>query len=164
MIQIYLINITVKKKKIGESLCEILLTSNNPENILEVSKIYFDLADEFIKNNLLLHQAKKFILLGLLADFANDDIVKVKMDLEKYSRIDYKFESSREGIFVLQLMGAFESFDSEKISMLCAELDKIIPLDNVQVNLLTRIKNLIDNGFGNDNMGNINNNDELDLA
>ena len=36
--------------------------------------------------------------------------------------------------------------------------------NNVDFIKIPRIKNLIDNGFGNDNMGNINNNDELDLA
>jgi alpha-soluble NSF attachment protein len=154
------------KKRIGERLCEILLTSNNFENILQVSKIYFGLAEEFVKNKLLVYQAKKYILLGLLADCAGDDTVKAKMDLEKYSSIDYTFASSREGKFIQELLQSIESSNSEELSYLCAELDKIIPLDNIQVNLLTKIKNLIDYGFGNDvNNGQMANmDDELDLA
>lgn len=150
------------KKKICERLCEILINTNNSTNILEASKIYFDLAEEFTKHKLLTYQAKKYILLGLLADCACDDIVKGKMDLEKYSNIDLSFITSNEGLFVINIFEAIESNDSDKISFLCADLNKISQLDNIQVNLLLKIKNIIDNGFGgnNDDLVDI----ELDLS
>ena len=123
-----------------------------------------------MKNKLLAYHAKKYILLGLLADCAGDDMVKAKMDLEKYSNIDCSFDSSNEGVFVKKIFEAIDSNDSELLSNLCAELDRIIPLDKIQVSLLSEIKKSIDNGFGNGgNEGNDNNNTnsidgELDLS
>jgi alpha-soluble NSF attachment protein len=141
------------KKRIYERICEILLNSSNLTNsknlstFLEVGKIYLELADDFLKNKLLMHQAKKYILLGLLADCAGDDLVKAKIDLEKYSNLDYSFDNSNEGIFAKKIFEAIDSNDSERLSALCTDLNRIIPLDNIQVNLLTKIKNSIDNGF-----------------
>ena len=142
------------KKRICERLCEILInSSSNSINFLEASKIYFELAEEFLKHKLLTYQAKKYILLGLLADCAGEDQVKAKIDFKKYSNLDYTFANSNEGRFIEKLFEVIDSNDSEQLSFLCADLNKIIPLDNIQVTLLSRIKNCIDNGF-------IDNNDE----
>jgi tetratricopeptide (TPR) repeat protein len=156
------------KKKIGERLCEILLDSNNSVCDEEASKIYFDLAEEFVNNKLLVYQAKKYILLGLLVDCARDDMVKAKIDLEKYSSIDYTFKSSREGKFIEKLFMAIESNNLEELSFECVEYDKITSLDNIQVKLLLRIKNLIVNIFNdsnsNDILSNLDQNEEIDLS
>ena len=148
------------KKRISDRLCEILVNLNDPYNLSEVSKIYFDLVEEFTKSKLSIYQAKKYILLGLLVDCASDDIVKSKINFEKYSNLDYTFATSNEGKFIIKLFVAIESLDSEQLSFACANLDSIIPLDNIQINLLTRIKNSIENGFGNSNSNN-NSDDKL---
>jgi hypothetical protein len=139
------------KNRIVERLNGIFITSTNSVDILEVIKNYFDLAEECVKNNILFYQAKKFILLGLLADCAGDDVVKAKINFEKYSCLDYTFESSRKGEFVKKLFKSIESNDPEELSFQCVEFDKIDSLNNIQVNFLSRIKKLINNGFDNDN-------------
>lgn len=151
------------KKRLCERICEILICSNdsNSTNVLEVSKIYFDLADDSLRTKLSIYYAKKYILLGLLADCAGDDFVKGKNDLKKYSELDHTFLSSNEGIFIEKIFKAIDSNDSDELSFLCADLDKIIPLDKIQVNLLSRIKKLIDNDFSNCSNDNTNKVDEI---
>ncbi len=159
------------KKRICERLGEILIKYNNQSSYLEASKIYFELADEYLNERLLAYSAKKYILLGILTDCAGDDIVKAKNDFEKYSNIDYSLANSNEGKFTIKLFEAIDSNDSEQISWICAEREKISPLDNVQVSLLLKIKNNInifqiqndgefDNGFDNG----FENEQEIDLC
>ena len=149
------------KKKICEKICEILIKSNNSADILEMGKIYFDLAEETIKINITTFNTKKYIFMGLLADCAADDIVKAKIDFEKYSNLDYTFTDSYEGKFIEKIFEAIESNNSEQLSAICADFDRIIKLNNNQVDLLCRIKKFLDNMFEND----INTeNDNLDLT
>lgn len=151
------------KKRICERICEILLnSSSNLSNFLEAGKIYFELADEMLKQKLLVYQAKKYILLGLLANCAGDDIVKAKIDLEKYYNLDYSFGVSNEYIFAKKIFDAIDSNNSDQLSDLCADLNRIIPLDKFQVNLLSKIKNYLDNEFGFNNTCLLN--EEIDLS
>lgn len=146
----------IKKKKLLEKICEILINSanlnnSNSSNLYgEISKHYFELTDLHIKNKILFFQTKKYILLGLLADCASDDLVKAKINFDKYSILDYTFCSSNEGLFVKRLFDAIEQNDSDMVSELCVNLNKIIILDNMQIGLLSKIKNLIEEQIVND--------------
>lgn len=137
------------KKKICEIICETLINTNNSIKILEASLIYFNLAKDFIKHQFLQHSSKKYIFLGLLSDCAADDFVKGKKDYLEFSNLDYTFSSSFEGNFINDIFNAVESNDSEKFNSLCLSMDNIKHLDNVQVNLLLKIKNIMECRFDN---------------
>ena len=137
------------KKRVGEKLAEIYIRQNNPSGYLESAKIYFEIADEFLKTKLGTYSAKKYIFNGLLANLAGGDLVKTNQDFNKYCISDYTFVNSTEGQFIIKLLGLIDSSDFEGLSILCELRDKTNPLDNIQVGLLLQIKKQLTNGLDN---------------
>lgn len=151
------------KRRVGEKLSELIIMNEVSQlDILEASKIYFELAEDCLKSKFGQYTAKKYIFLGLLSDLAGGDNVKTNNDLEKFSSLDYTFGSSREGQFIFKLINLIDSNDSEGISDLSADFNQITPLDNIQVKLLLNIKESI-GSFVNTN-GYLNEEIEVDLC
>lgn len=153
------------KKRVIEKLIEILINSTNTDltRYLEVSKLYFEIADENLNSRLGTYLAKKYILLGLIADCAGGDIVKAKKDLEKYSSLDYTFDKSADGQFAKSLIELTETNDSEGISLISERRDITNQLDNNQVKMLLDIKNQIEGAFEQDYENNAEQ-EEIDLC
>ena len=150
------------KRNVVEKISEIYYNNESIINLLELSKLYFIMADYYIKKNIVFLSARNFILGGLLMNLAMDDIVQANNNYEMYSSKDNTFQSSREGIFVSKIINSVDTNDYDEISFLCAEYDKVKPLDKIQVKLLIKIKENI--GFidlANDNV-NTNNDDEIE--
>lgn len=136
------------KKNIVEKLGEIYYMNESIINLSELSKLYFNLGDEYLKKNFGYIYARNYILNGLLMNLALDDVVQANNNYQIYTNRDNTFESSREGIFVSKIMNAFDTNDYNEISLLCVDYDKVSPLDKIQVKLLIKIK---------ENIGYINN-------
>jgi tetratricopeptide (TPR) repeat protein len=138
------------KRRVGDKLGEIIIMFNekNSSAFLEASKLYFDLAEDYLKTKLGHYSAKKYIFLGMLADMAGGDLVKTQIDLDKFSSLDHTFLSSREGVFISKLIDLVNSNDSEGISELSACFDKVTPFDKIQVNLLLEIKESVNSSLG----------------
>lgn len=151
------------KKRICEKICEILLKSDNSVDILEAGKLYFDIANNNLNNKLSISilSAIKYILLGILANCAGDDIVNAKNNLEKYSNLHNMFLTSFEYEFIKNVIDAVESVDSETLSSLCSKFDKIKPLDNIYITLLSKIKKNININNYDDEIDNDKINDDI---
>lgn len=131
------------KKKIIEKISQIYNTKESVVNIFEFAKLNFSICDDYLKLNLGYMSPRYYILNGLLMNLVVEDIVKTKINFEKYSEMDNTFLTSREGAFASKLIMAVESFDSDELSFICGDYDKIKPFDNIQINLLLKIKNNI---------------------
>ena len=128
------------KRNIVERMGEIYYNNESIINLLELSKLYFTVGDDYLKKNIGYISARNFILDGILMNLAMDDVVQANNNFEIYSNKDNTFQNSREGIFVLKIINAIYANDYNEISFLCAEYDNIKQLDKFQVKLLIKIK------------------------
>lgn len=149
------------KKTVVEKLGEIYCRNESTISVNELSNLYFSVGDDYLKKNNLMSKslAKKYIFIGLLMDLASNDFVKAKNNLNKYSSMYSILTNSNEDMFMSGIFDAVDTNDSEKISILSTQYNKITILTNLQVKLLLQIKANID-GFGDIDLCDDNNNND----
>lgn len=109
-------------------------------------KIYEDEGEKALSNNLLQFSAKeKFLNAGILY-LAQGDSVSVNLAVEKYSALDPRFASSREGELLAALAEAFESQDVEAFQDKLFEYDSITKLDAWKTDFLVKAKDQMTGG------------------
>ena len=62
------------KKRTCVRLCEFLINQDKLSDYLKASKLYFDIADDYIKTKILSYSVRVFILLGLYCLCVQEEI------------------------------------------------------------------------------------------
>ena len=126
------------KLKVGLYLAQL-------ERYKESIIIYEELAEIYLKNNMLKWSVKDiFFRAGICCLCMNDYIFMVK-SIQKYKDMDISFSNQKECLFLEQLLECYDKNDSELFSQIVREYDNILKLDTWKINLLLRIKNNMDN-------------------
>merc|ERR1712054_222249 len=106
----------------------------------EAIKIYESEGEKALGNNLLQFNAKeKFLNAGIL-HLVEGDSVSVNLAVEKYSSLDPRFASSREGELFSQLARAFEDNDVDLFVDKVTEYDSVTKLDAWKTEQLVKVK------------------------
>lgn len=147
------------KKKATEKISQILIKTDKTKNFLEAGNLYLSLVDSYLNCTTISYYVSKYIYLGIICFCAGGDYVKANNILNEYSNKYLGFVNSPDGQFVMKLLGAIESNDTDTISSLCEHRDKIMSLDSSEIMLLLKIKTDILNTFGNGEES-----DEIDLS
>lgn len=105
--------------------------------------IYYleQIINRMCESNLLLFRVNTYIFLYLLCIMTKDDIVLLKIELNKYSEIIYKFVKFPGHNLIEQLTKKYEDNDIDNFITLIYEYDKIYNLKPREVKLLVVIKN-----------------------
>lgn len=104
------------KLKVGDILSQ---QYSRPESLKEALQIYEDIAYEYISNNLMRFQAKKFFFKNVLIFLLLDDDVGAQKKLEKYQDDDPSLNGSYELKFLQGIIGDYKSKNVDEFSNRC---------------------------------------------
>lgn len=129
-----------------DKYAELYLQLENPDmvNLLE---IYNKIIDHYQSSKLGKFKLNLYIMMAMFTVMAMNyqpiDYIESKYD--NYSNLDYLFDSSKEGMFVCDIISTIKNNDVELFENKCFEFNKNKPLDRSMVKLLTIIKKRINN-------------------
>lgn len=102
--------------------------------------IYENEAQKALSNNLLQYGAKEHLLKAGILTMLLGDTVTTKLNLEKYTSLDPRFDSSREGQLFAGLVESVEDADVESFEQKLFEFDSISKLDSWKTTFLLKVK------------------------
>jgi len=106
----------------------------------EAVKIYEEVAQKSLENNLTKWSAKDYFFRAILCYLCQQDRVTAQRQLEVYQEMDYSFGSQRECKFCQEIINAYENVDVEAFTAAVVEFDSISKLDKWKTTILLRIK------------------------
>jgi len=121
-------------------VAEYAAKSGRPEDRQEAIQIFESVGEKALGNSVTAYGAKEQFLRAGILHLVGGDSVSVNMALEKYSGLDPRFASSREGELLDHMAKAFESNDVELFQDKCAEYDSDLKLDAWKLEQLVKIK------------------------
>ena len=95
---------------------------------------------KYLSQNLVRASARGYFFKSGCCYLANEDLVGLKLALEKYCMEDPTFETQREKKFLSSLLAACENRDTELFAKTVQDYQKYSPLDKVQTKLLVKAK------------------------
>jgi len=98
-------------------------------------------AQKALSNNLLQYGAKEHLLKAGILHMVIGDTVTTKLALERYSSLDPRFDTSREGQLFASLVEAVEEQNIEDFEQKLYEYDSISKLDGWKTTFLLKVKN-----------------------
>jgi alpha-soluble NSF attachment protein len=109
--------------------------------IHEALSIFEAEAQKALGNNLLQYGAKEHLLKAGILHMVIGDGVTTKLALERYSSLDPRFDTSREGQLFATLVEAVEEQNIEEFEQKLYEYDSISKLDAWKTTFLLKVKN-----------------------
>jgi len=106
----------------------------------EALSIFEAEAQKSLGNNLLQYGAKEHLLKAGILHMVIGDGVTTKLALERYSSMDPRFDTSREGQLFAALVDAIENQDIEEFENKLYEYDSISKLDAWKTTFLLKVK------------------------
>jgi alpha-soluble NSF attachment protein len=103
-------------------------------------RIFELLGTESLGNNLLKFGAKKHFLHAGFCILARGDFVAGTQAVERYSSLDYSFDSSREQRLLAALAQACEDYDAAAFATELQQFDSMTKLDPWEISMLLRVK------------------------
>ncbi|XP_061355145.1 alpha-soluble NSF attachment protein 2-like [Gastrolobium bilobum] len=103
-------------------------------------KIYEDIAQQSLNNNLLKYGVRGHLLNSGLCQLCQGDIVAITKTLENYQDLDPTFSRTREYKFLADLAASIDEEDVANFTRVVKEFDSITPLDSWKSTLLSRVK------------------------
>ena len=96
-----------------------------------------------LESTLLRFSVKDYLLRAGICRLATGEIGAAVNALERYEGLDASFSTTREGIFLRKLVGAYENLDELEFTDVVREYDEVSRLDAQKTTLLLEIKNKI---------------------
>jgi alpha-soluble NSF attachment protein len=106
----------------------------------KAAEIFEGMGHEGMESKLGAYAAKGYFFQAALCLMASGDNVAAGKKLASFKQADFNFPSSRECLFVEQLLEAMENFNAEDFAQACADFDRITPLDPWKTSVLVKIK------------------------
>lgn len=106
-------------------------------------KIFEAEGEQALQNSCLQFNAKEHFFKAGILHLAMGDPVNINLAVEKYSSLDPRFASSREGELLAALAQAFEARDMELFMGKLGDYDSITKLDAWKTEFLVKVKDLI---------------------
>ncbi|CAL9236323.1 unnamed protein product [Arabidopsis halleri] len=103
-------------------------------------KIYEEVAQYSLNNNLLKYGVKGHLLNAGICHLCKGDVVSITNALEKYQDLDPTFSGTRECKFLANIARAIDEEDVAQFTDVVREFDSITPLDTWKATLLLRVK------------------------
>lgn len=107
-------------------------------------RIFELLGTESLSNNLLKFGAKKHFLHAGFCTLARGDFVAGSQAVDRYSSLDYSFDSSREQRLLAALAQACEDYDAPAFATELSQFDAMTKLDPWEICILLRVKKSIE--------------------
>mmetsp|Transcript_137874 Transcript_137874/g.239659 ORF Transcript_137874/g.239659 Transcript_137874/m.239659 type:complete len:298 (-) Transcript_137874:77-970(-) len=118
----------------------------------EAIRIFESEGEKALQNTLLQYGAKDHFLRAGILHLVQGDSVTTNLAIQKYSSLDPRFASSREGDLIKDLAAAFEDHDVETFTNVLFDYDKTTPLDSWKTEFLVKVKESMTGGAGGDPM------------
>jgi len=106
-------------------------------------EIYEQVAIASLESTLLKWSVKDYLLRAGICSLATGDVQAAADKIERYKGMDASFASTREGVFLDNLLRAFEDLDADAFTDQVREYDEISRLDPQKTTLLLEVKNKI---------------------
>lgn len=103
-------------------------------------KIYEDIAQQSLNNNLLKYGVRGHLLNSGLCQLCQGDIVAITNSLERYQDLDPTFSRTREYKFLADLVASIDKEDVTNFTRVVKEFESITPLESWKSTLLSRIQ------------------------
>ncbi|CAE6041234.1 unnamed protein product [Arabidopsis arenosa] len=103
-------------------------------------KIYEEVAQYSLNNNLLKYGVKGHLLNAGICHLCKGDVVSITNALEKYQDLDPTFSGTRECKFLANIARAIDEEDVAQFTDVVREFDSMTPLDTWKATLLLRVK------------------------
>jgi len=106
-------------------------------------EIYEQVGITSLESTLLRFSVKDYLLRAGICRLATGEIGAAVNALERYEGLDASFSTTREGIFLRKLVGAYENLDELEFTDVVREYDEVSRLDAQKTTLLLEIKTKI---------------------
>jgi len=132
-----------KKSNANTCLLKVATFASERGDLSKAIGIFESIGKESLSSRLGAYSAKNYFFQSLLCCLAGGDNVQVNKKIEEYKNLDYSFGSSRECEFSVRLLKACEEYNADEFSELCADFDRITPLDPWKTSMLLKAKKFI---------------------
>ena len=112
----------------------------------EASKLYEDVGNEYVSNNLLKYSAKDLYMNASLCIMAQGDTTTVMQKREEFRTQDVNYEGSRQDKLVSECVNAMLGSNADDFATAVAEWESMTKLDAFRVKLLLAAKDTISVG------------------
>jgi len=102
--------------------------------------IFESMGLENMNSKLGAYNAKNNFFQAALCHMANGDNVAAGNKIQSFKQADFNFPSSRECLFLEQLLEAMDQYNAEDFAEACQTFDRITPLDPWKTSVLVKIK------------------------
>lgn len=121
----------------------VLYLMNNSYN--DAGKVFETLAISQAAEPLLKYKSAYNIISAILCHLCLDDMVVAERLLDTYMKQDLSFEDTTDCKFIVSIIKDFISHDHHELKNHCMIYDQFRKLDHVQLNLLLKIRDVIQN-------------------
>jgi len=132
-------------KKSNSSQCRLKVASllielGGIDSLREAAEVFEAAGKDALTAKLTSFSAKNHFFAALLVLLALGDPVQVNNKINLFKEYDFSFGGSRECDFISKLIAAVEAYDIEVFESVCADFDRITPLDPWKIKLLLQAK------------------------
>ncbi|XP_012569033.1 alpha-soluble NSF attachment protein-like isoform X2 [Cicer arietinum] len=107
-------------------------------------KIYEDISQQSLNNNLLKYGVRGYLLNSGLCHLCQGDIVAITNTLERYEDLDPTFSRTREYKFLADLAASIDKEDVANFTRVVKEFESITHLESWKSTLLSRVKDALE--------------------
>ena len=122
-------------------LTVLMMSTGNLMDIAQVIKTYDKIGKKYLQKSLVRSSATDYFFRAVLCFLANEDLPGAKNSIEDYTYEDPTFDTSKQKIFLNQMVDAIEAGSSDQLSQVIMENSRTMSLDKVTTKLLSEIKN-----------------------
>ena len=119
---------------------DLTVVSSQKVDYAKLIKCYEKIGMKYLSQNLVRASARGYFFKSGCCFLANQDLVGLKVALDKYCLEDPSFETQREKKFLSTLLAACENRDVDLFGKTVHDYQKYSPLDKVQTKLIVKAK------------------------